>query len=170
MAGAKEKVVHMPIDEIWPNPCSEDATRESMQQALDDIKSIDHWSSTFGQLQGHNITMIETFCRLITEGVKRWRFDFDWKDIVALSPTATSGTWWIMLYSENHTDEKLCSKLAVFAKYLHPYVWRANTCQRMACRFLILTAHQISRAGVQETHQQLAAFKAYAAGRGRIDG
>ena len=87
-----------------------------MQQALDDIKSIDHWSFTFGQLQGHNITMIETVCRLITEGVKRWRFDFDWKYIVALFPTATPGTWWIMLYSENRTNEdQRCRRQALLA-------------------------------------------------------
>ena len=42
MAGGK--VVRVPIGDVMPNPFGEDATQESMQKGLDDIKSIGRWS------------------------------------------------------------------------------------------------------------------------------
>ena len=141
-----------------------------MQQALDDIKSSNHWSLAFGARQGHDKGVIKAVSRLINEGVRRWRFDADWKSIVTMFPTATPSTWWIMIYSENRTDKNLYSRLAHCAKFFHPYVWRARTCQRVARGLLLLTARKISMEGCQDMCEQLAACDAYARGAGRIDG
>ena len=82
-------MVMVPIGEVMPNPHGEDATPESTQKALDDIKSIDHWSSTFG----HGTIMIDTISRLVTEGVKQWNFDPDLKFVYANFANVTAATW-----------------------------------------------------------------------------
>ena len=170
MPGWKEELLNVPVREIHPNPFSGNATSQSIQHALDNIQIRDHWSLTFGALRGHNTTTIDAVCRLNNEGVRRWRFDIDWKDIVTLFPTATPSTWWIMLYSEDRADKKLYSSLALCAKFFHPYVWRARACQKVARGLLLVTARQTSMQGCQDTREQLAACDAYARGTGRIDG
>jgi len=75
METANDGVFTLPIMEVYPNPLGEKATHESMQQALDEIKSIEHWSSTFGQRRGHGTIMIDAVSRLVTEGAKNWPFD-----------------------------------------------------------------------------------------------
>jgi len=167
MADGNGEVISAPIKEIMPNPFGEVVTPESMRQALDNIKSIDHWSSTFGQFRGHDTIMIDTVSRLVTEGVKQWGPEIH---VYFLYPNATAATWWIMLYTENDEDQKLYNKLADCAKYFHPYVWTAETCQTMALGFLRSTANQMSKEGIQEMHRQLVAFDAFAAGAGPIAG
>ena len=93
-----------------------------------------------------------------------------WNYIHALFSNVTPAKWWIMIYSENRTDEQLYSKLAKRAKYFHPYVWTAKTCQTMAEGFLHSTAHQMSEEGVQDMCEQLAAFRTFSYGAGPIDG
>jgi len=150
-----EKVDSCSLAEIWPNPFGEDATPESMQEALDNIKSIDHWSSRFGQLRGHDTNMIDTVSRLVTEGVQQWG------SVTAGYggfTNATAATFWIMLYTENNGDQKLYSKLADCAQYFHPYVWTAETCQTMAIGFLRSTAQEMETEGVQEMNRQFDAM------------
>ena len=167
MAGGPDEVITAHLDDIYSNPLGEDATPETMQQALDNIKSIDRWSSTFGQLGGHGTIIIDTVSRLVTEGVKQWGAELalyvDYRN-------ATAATFWIMLYTENNEDQKLFSKLADCAKYFHPHVWTAETCQTMAFGFLRSTAKQMDKEGVQDMIRQFDVFDVVAAGAGPIDG
>ena len=170
METANDGVFTLPIMEVYPNPLGEKATPESMQQNLDEIKSIEHWSSTFGQRRGHGTIIIDAISRLVTEGAKNWRFDVSWNYIQDFFSNVTPAKWWIMIYSENRAGEQLYSKLAKRAKYFHPYVWTAKTCQTMAEGFLHSTAHQMSEEGVQDMCEQLAAFRTFSYGAGPIDG
>ena len=111
--------------------------------------------------------MINTVSRLVTEGVKQWGRE---TEIYVLFPNATAATFWIMFYTENNQDQKLYNKLADCAEYFHPYVWTAETCQKMAYRLLRWTARQMSKEGAQEMHRQIDAFDAFAAGAGPIAG
>ena len=161
------EVISGHIAELIPNRFGEDATPESMQKAVNNIKSIDHWSSRFGQLRGHDAIMIDTVSRLIAEGVKQWGPETaGYVDYT----NATAATFWIMLYTENNEDQKLYNKLAECAKYFHAYVWTAETCQTVAFGFLRSTAYQMEKEGVQEMHRQFVAFDAFAAGAGPIAG
>jgi len=163
-------VISVPIEDVHPNPFGEDATPESMQQTLDRIKSIDHWSSTFGKLRGHGTIMIDTVSRLVIEGVRQWNFDPDLKFVCARFANVTAATWWILLHSENHTDEKLYDKLLDCAKYFHPHVWKEKTYQRNAVAFLRVVGNEMSTEGMQRMLEQFRAFYDYAAGAGPIAG
>ena len=170
MAWWEEKILSLPIEDIHANPSSEDATQQSMQQALDDIKSSEHWSLAFGARQGHDKGVIKAVSRLIDEGVRRWRWDTDWESIVTMFPTATPSTFWIMTYSENSQEEKLYSRLAHCAKFFHPYVWTPTTRQRIARGLLKMVALNMAQEGAQEMSENLAAYAGYASHAGRIDG
>jgi len=167
MADVGGEVIDVHIGDVEPNPFGEDVTPEFVEQALGNIQSIEHWSSTFGQFRCHGSIMVDTVSRLVTEGVKQWGREIEAYDSY---PNATAATFWIYLYAENNTDQKLYDNLAFCAKYFHPYVWTAETCQTMAFRFLRLTANQMTKEGFQEMQRQMVAFDAFAAGAGPIDG
>jgi len=159
------EVIDVRIGDVEPNPFGEDVTPEFVEQALGNIQSIEHWSSTFGQFRCHGSIMVDTVSRLVTEGVKQWGREIEAYDSY---PNATAATFWIYLYAENNTDQKLYDNLALCAKYFHPYVWTAETCQTMAFRFLRSTANQMTKEGVQEMQRQFVAFDALRRG-GEID-
>jgi len=167
MADVGGEVIDVHIGDVKPNPFGEDVTPEFAVQALGKIQSIEHWSSKFGRSRSHGPIIIHTVTRLVKEGVMLWGREIEVYDSYR---NATAASYWIYLYAENNTDQELYDNLAFCAKYYHPYVWTAETCQTMAFRFLRLTANQMTKEGFQEMQRQMVAFDAFAAGAGPIDG
>jgi len=167
MADVGGEVIDVHIGDVKPNPFGEDVTPEFAVQALGKIQSIEHWSSKFGRSRSHGPIIIHTVTRLVKEGVMLWGREIEVYDSYR---NATAASYWIYLYAENNTDQELYDNLAFCAKYFHPYVWTAETCQTMAFRFLRLTANQMTKEGFQEMQRQMVAFDAFAAGAGPIDG
>ena len=64
----------VPGDLVEPNLFGEQCTGESMQTILDEIGTVEHWTTKYGRLCGHDANMMESVAHLLTEGVKQWNF------------------------------------------------------------------------------------------------
>ena len=96
----------MPVQEIRPNPFGAQSMPETLQAVLNEIGTLEQWTTKYGQMFDHDISVIERVSRLLTEGVK------DWIHTPPSNMGAASATWWILLNAEGNTDKKLYHKLS----------------------------------------------------------
>ncbi len=160
----------VPADLVKPNPFGEQCTGESMQTTLDEIGTIEQWTTKYGRMCGHSTSMMASIARLLTEGVKQWNFKPTMEKVYSLSPGATPVTWWIYLNTENNTDKKLYSKLATCVQDFHPFVWNEETTRAWAVAYLRAVRAEMQEEGMQWMTEQFGAYDAYASGAGSIDG
>ena len=66
----------MPVQEIRPNPFGAQSMPETLQAVLNEIGTLEQWTTKYGQMFDHDISVIERVSRLLTEGVKDWNFMF----------------------------------------------------------------------------------------------
>jgi len=109
--------VRVSCDDIQPHPFGEAAILQTMLRALQKIGSVEHWTSMYGQMFEHCSHLTMKIVMLINMGVAAWTFTPSWDVVSLLYPTATRGTWWILLQTEHDNgDKRLYLKLVEAAK------------------------------------------------------
>ena len=131
-------IVEVPISMVKQNPWAENVAGK-LPQILAEIGTLDMWCTKFGVKKGDTWNTMERVARLVSEGTKTWRF---FPTIALLREkmpgcTIIESTWWILLRSENKTDELLYKHLSEHSVHFHPHVWRP--------RYGLLRSKQILR-------------------------
>ena len=159
----------MPVQEIRPNPFGAQSMPETLQAVLNEIGTLEQWTTKYGQMFDHDISVIERVSRLLTEGVKDWNFKPNMEAVYSRWVGATPATWWILLNAEDNTDKTVYYKLANCMQF-HPYVWTAATTRAWARTYLRSVRDEMEEEGMQGMMEQMRAYDALALGAGRIDG
>ncbi len=167
MAGEPEWV---DADLVKPNPFGEQCTPVSTQKNLDEIGTVEHWTTKYGGMCGHSTSMMASVAHILTEGAKQWNFNPTMEKVNILYPGSTPVTWWIHLNACDNTDKKLYSKLASCTPGFHPHVWKLKTTRKWALAYMRVVRDEMTQEGMQLMTKQFAAYDAYAAGAGSIDG
>jgi hypothetical protein len=117
--------VEVPMSMVTPNPWGENVEGK-LPQILAEIGTLDMWCKKFGLRTGDTWTTIKMVARLVNDGTKTWRFNPTIAMVCETVPgcIVTASTWWILVRSENHTDELLYKKLSEQTDHFHPDVWR----------------------------------------------
>ena len=117
--------VEVPISMVKQNPWAENVEGK-LPQILAEIGTLDEWCKKFGMKMGDTETTIKMVARLVSEGTQKWRFYPTIATVLEKLPgcTVTASTWWILLHSENNTDELLYKNLSEHTEHFHPDVWR----------------------------------------------
>ena len=142
---------------------------ETLQAVLNEIGTLEQWTTKYGQMFDHDISVIERVSRLLTEGVKDWNFKPNMEAVYSRWVGATPATWWILLNAEDNTDKTVYYKLANCMQF-HPYVWTAATTRTWARTYLRSVRDEMEEEGMQGMMEQMRAYDALALGAGRIDG
>ena len=87
----------MPVKEIRPNHFGAQSTHETVQADLNEIGTLEQWTTKYGQMFDHDISVIERVSRLLTEGVKEWNFKPSMEAVYSRWVGATPATWWTNL-------------------------------------------------------------------------
>ena len=98
---------------VKQNPWAENVAGK-LPQMLAEIGTLDMWCTKFGVKKGDTWNTMERVARLVSEGAKTWRF---YPTIAMLREkmlgcTVIESTWWILLRSENKTDDLLYKHLS----------------------------------------------------------
>ena len=160
----------VPADLVEPNPFGEQCTGESMQTILDEIGTVEHWTTKYGGMCGHSTSMMASVAHILTEGAKQWNFKPTMEKVNILYPGSTPVTWWILLNACDNTDKKLYSKLATCAQDFHPFVWNTETTEKWAVAFLRAVKDEMTEESLQWLREQYEAYGDYAGGAGPIAG
>ena len=142
-------IVEVPISMVKQNPWAENVEGK-LPQILAEIGTLDMWCKKFGMKMGDTWTTIKMVARLVSEGTKTWTF---YPTIAMLRETmpgctVIASTWWILVHSENNTDELLYKNLSEHTDHFHPDVWRPQ--------YSLLRSKQILRNVHKAQKRQLA--------------
>jgi hypothetical protein len=140
--------VEVPMSMVTPNPWGENVEGK-LPQILAEIGTLDMWCKKFGLRTGDTWTTIKMVARLVNDGTKTWRFNPTIAMVRETVPgcIVTASTWWILVRSENHTDELLYKKLSAQTDHFHPDVWRPQ--------YTLSQSKQILRRVDKAQHRQL---------------
>jgi hypothetical protein len=146
------EIVDIPISMGNQNPWAENVAGK-LPQILAEIGTLDMWCTKFGLKQGDTWNTRESVARLVSEGVKTWRFYPTMAMMRETMPgcTVIESTWWIMVRSENKTDDLLYKHLSENAVHFHPHVWHP--------RYVLLRSKQILRDVHKAQKRQFAQWK-----------
>ncbi len=78
------------LDQVEQNLFAPKCTHESMKTDLTEIGTVEQWSTKYGQMCDHDISVMESVARLLTQGVKQLVFVLP---IPLHHPGATRATW-----------------------------------------------------------------------------
>ena len=126
----------IPREEIHQNPFGEQCTDEYMQTLLDEMGTLEQWTTKYGQMFDHDTHVIQMVSRLVTEGVKEWNFKPTMEEVSTFYQGATPATWWILMNASENTDKKLYRKLATCVQHFLPFVWNEETTRAWAVAYL----------------------------------
>ena len=160
----------IPREEIHQNPFGEQCTDEYMQTLLDEIGTLEQWTTKYGQMFNHDTRVIQMVMLLVTEGVKEWDFEPTMEQVNIIYPGTTPATWWILMNASENTDKKLYYKLATCVEQFYPLVWNEETTRAWAKAYLQAVHDEMTEEGMQEMREHMWAYDALALGAGRIDG
>ena len=137
---------------VKQNPWAENVEGK-LPQSLAEIGTLDMWCKKFGMKMGDTWTTIRMVARLVSEGTKTWRFYPAIAKLreTMLGCTVIESTWWILVRSENKTDDLLYKHLSEHTVHFHPHVWRP--------RYGLLRSKQILRNVHKAQKRQLAQWK-----------
>ena len=140
--------VEVPMSMVTPNPWAENVEGK-LPQILAEIGTLDMWCKKFGMKMGDTWTTIKMVARLVNDGTKTWRFNPTIAMVCETVPgcIVTASTWWILVRSENNTDELLYKKLSEHTDHFHPDVWRPQ--------YTLSQSKQILRNVHKAQHRQL---------------
>ena len=164
------ELVWVPANQVEQNPFAPQCTHESVQTDLDEIGTVEQWTTKYRRMCGHGASMMESVAHLLTEGVKQWNLVPTMEAIYSRYPGATPATWWIIINSENNDYKKLYSKLASCTPGFHPYVWTGKTTRDWAVAHMRVVQAEMREEGRQWLMEQYETYDAYASGAGRTDG
>ena len=142
-------IVEVPISMVKQNPWAENVAGK-LPQILAEIGTLDMWCTKFGVKKGDPWNTMERVARLVNEGAKTWRFypTIAMLRETMLGCTVIESTWWILVRSENKTDDLLYKHLSEHSVHFHPHVWRP--------RYGLLRSKQILRDVHKAAKRQLA--------------
>ena len=145
-------IVEVPISMVNQNPWAENVAGK-LPQILAEIGTLDMWCTKFGVKKGDTWNTMERVARLVSEGTKTWRFypTIAMLRETMLGCTVIESTWWILVRSENKTDDLLYKHLSEHTVHFHPHVWRP--------RYGLLRSKQILRNVHKAQKRQLAQWK-----------
>jgi hypothetical protein len=145
-------IVEVPISMVKQNPWAENVAGK-LPQMLAEIGTLDMWCTKFGMKKGDTWNTMERVARLVSEGTKTWRFYPTIAKLreTMLGCTVIESTWWILVRSENKTDDLLYKHLSEHTVHFHPHVWRP--------RYGLLRSKQILRNVHKAQKRQLAQWK-----------